>query len=179
MEIGWIAAIVVGGIAGWLAEQFMKSSMGLLDEHRPRYRRGRCCQLAVQPSRYLIRSRLGRLFDRRLHRGGHPDFCRADGSTTRLIRAARLGCRRTADWARRQAFRSAGITSRANSSIECRVSVERQIAERELANEIIGAGLRHLLADDLGDGLGRAAQAAAVRQIAENFGGRGCCGIRP
>ena len=30
MEIGWIAAIVVGGIAGWLAEQFMKSQMGLL-----------------------------------------------------------------------------------------------------------------------------------------------------
>ena len=30
MEIGWIAAIVVGGIAGWLAEQFMKSDMGLL-----------------------------------------------------------------------------------------------------------------------------------------------------
>ncbi len=28
--IGWIAAIIVGGIAGWLAEQFMKSSMGLL-----------------------------------------------------------------------------------------------------------------------------------------------------
>ena len=26
MEIGWIAAIVVGGIAGWLAEQFMKSA---------------------------------------------------------------------------------------------------------------------------------------------------------
>ena len=30
MEIGWLAAIVVGGIAGWLAEQFMKSDMGLL-----------------------------------------------------------------------------------------------------------------------------------------------------
>ena len=30
MEIGWITAIVVGGIAGWLAEQFMKSDMGLL-----------------------------------------------------------------------------------------------------------------------------------------------------
>ena len=29
MEIGWIAAIVVGGIAGWLAEQFMKSDMDL------------------------------------------------------------------------------------------------------------------------------------------------------
>ena len=29
MEIGWIAAIVVGGIAGRLAEQFMKSDMEL------------------------------------------------------------------------------------------------------------------------------------------------------
>jgi uncharacterized membrane protein YeaQ/YmgE (transglycosylase-associated protein family) len=28
--IGWIAAIVIGGIAGWLAELFMKSDMGLL-----------------------------------------------------------------------------------------------------------------------------------------------------
>jgi uncharacterized membrane protein YeaQ/YmgE (transglycosylase-associated protein family) len=28
--IGWIAAIVIGGIAGWLAEQFMKSDTGLL-----------------------------------------------------------------------------------------------------------------------------------------------------
>ena len=28
--IGWIAAIIIGGIAGWLAEQFMKSNMGLL-----------------------------------------------------------------------------------------------------------------------------------------------------
>jgi len=30
MEIGWIAAIIVGGIAGWLAEKFMKSQMGLI-----------------------------------------------------------------------------------------------------------------------------------------------------
>jgi uncharacterized membrane protein YeaQ/YmgE (transglycosylase-associated protein family) len=29
-EIGWIAAIIIGGIAGWLAEQFMKSDMRLL-----------------------------------------------------------------------------------------------------------------------------------------------------
>ena len=29
-EIGWIAAIIIGGIAGWLAEQFMESNMGLL-----------------------------------------------------------------------------------------------------------------------------------------------------
>ena len=28
-QIGWIAAIIIGGIAGWLAEQFMKSQMGL------------------------------------------------------------------------------------------------------------------------------------------------------
>ena len=29
-EVGWLAAIIIGGIAGWLAEQFMKSDMGLL-----------------------------------------------------------------------------------------------------------------------------------------------------
>ena len=28
--VGWIAAIVIGGIAGWLAEQFMKSNTGML-----------------------------------------------------------------------------------------------------------------------------------------------------
>ena len=27
--VGWIAAIIIGGIAGWLAEKFMRSSMGL------------------------------------------------------------------------------------------------------------------------------------------------------
>ena len=29
-QVGWIAAIVIGGVAGWLAEKFMKSSMGLI-----------------------------------------------------------------------------------------------------------------------------------------------------
>jgi uncharacterized membrane protein YeaQ/YmgE (transglycosylase-associated protein family) len=29
-QIGWIAAIIIGGIAGWLAELFMKSQMGVL-----------------------------------------------------------------------------------------------------------------------------------------------------
>ena len=29
-QIGWIAAIIIGGIAGRLAEQFMKSQMGLV-----------------------------------------------------------------------------------------------------------------------------------------------------
>ena len=28
--LGWIAAIIVGGLAGWIAEKIMKSSMGLL-----------------------------------------------------------------------------------------------------------------------------------------------------
>jgi uncharacterized membrane protein YeaQ/YmgE (transglycosylase-associated protein family) len=28
--VGWIAAILIGGIAGWLAERFMKSNMGLI-----------------------------------------------------------------------------------------------------------------------------------------------------
>ena len=28
--MGWIATIIIGGLAGWLAEQFMKSNMGLL-----------------------------------------------------------------------------------------------------------------------------------------------------
>ena len=28
--IGWIATIIIGEVAGWLAEQFMKSDMGML-----------------------------------------------------------------------------------------------------------------------------------------------------
>jgi uncharacterized membrane protein YeaQ/YmgE (transglycosylase-associated protein family) len=28
--VGWIAAILIGGVAGWLAEMFMKSNMGLI-----------------------------------------------------------------------------------------------------------------------------------------------------
>jgi uncharacterized membrane protein YeaQ/YmgE (transglycosylase-associated protein family) len=28
--VGWIAAIIIGGIAGWLAERFMKRNMGLI-----------------------------------------------------------------------------------------------------------------------------------------------------
>jgi uncharacterized membrane protein YeaQ/YmgE (transglycosylase-associated protein family) len=27
--VGWIAAIIIGGVAGWLAEKFMKSEMGV------------------------------------------------------------------------------------------------------------------------------------------------------
>jgi uncharacterized membrane protein YeaQ/YmgE (transglycosylase-associated protein family) len=28
--VGWIGAIIVGGLAGWIAEKLMKSEMGLL-----------------------------------------------------------------------------------------------------------------------------------------------------
>jgi uncharacterized membrane protein YeaQ/YmgE (transglycosylase-associated protein family) len=28
-QIGWIAAIIVGGLAGWLAEMFMRSNTGI------------------------------------------------------------------------------------------------------------------------------------------------------
>lgn len=28
--VGWIAAIIIGGIAGWLAKQFMETNTGLL-----------------------------------------------------------------------------------------------------------------------------------------------------
>jgi uncharacterized membrane protein YeaQ/YmgE (transglycosylase-associated protein family) len=28
--VGLIAAVIIGGVAGWLAEQFMKSDMGLI-----------------------------------------------------------------------------------------------------------------------------------------------------
>ena len=28
--VGWIASIVIGGIAGWLAERFMKTNTGVL-----------------------------------------------------------------------------------------------------------------------------------------------------
>ena len=29
-EIGWIAAIIIGGLAGWFAEMFMKSNTGVM-----------------------------------------------------------------------------------------------------------------------------------------------------
>ena len=32
--IGWIAAIIIGGIAGWLAEQFMKQLTAKFDPNQ-------------------------------------------------------------------------------------------------------------------------------------------------
>ena len=76
--VGWIAAIVIGGIAGWLAEQFMKSSMGMIVNNC------RCsdCRRHFE----LLRHRLGRmdrLPDFRFHWGGLADLDRSD-DTARL-----------------------------------------------------------------------------------------------
>jgi hypothetical protein len=65
--VGWIAAIIIGGIAGWLAEQFMKSNMGLLMNNCAWRRWGGDCQ------RYFERVwdsswRMVRLPNCRLHR---------------------------------------------------------------------------------------------------------------
>jgi hypothetical protein len=53
-RVGWIAAIIIGGIAGWLAEQFMKSDMG--DKATPRTafadarpQQGRCARGRRRP----------------------------------------------------------------------------------------------------------------------------------
>jgi hypothetical protein len=38
-QVGWIAAIIIGGVAGWLAEQFMKSQKsGINQSPRLSYR---------------------------------------------------------------------------------------------------------------------------------------------
>jgi hypothetical protein len=72
-QVGWIAAIIIGGVAGWLAEQFMKSEMGLLMKYRARYHRGGGCQL---PFEHLWDQPWGmaRLPDCRVHRRGPADL---------------------------------------------------------------------------------------------------------
>ena len=78
-QVGWIAAIVIGGVAGWLAEQFMKSEMGTPDEYRARCHRGGGCQrhfeLLWGPPRGM-----DRLPDSRVCRGGLADLDRAGGT---------------------------------------------------------------------------------------------------
>ena len=69
--VGWIAAIVIGGIAGWLAEQFMKSNSGHAHEHCSRHRWGDRCQRYFECCRHQPR-RLARLFDRGVYRSLHP-----------------------------------------------------------------------------------------------------------
>ena len=78
-SIGWIAAIIIGGVAGWLAEQFMKSEMGDPDEYRARCHRGGGCQRHFE---LLYESPRGmdRLPGRRVHRRGLADLDRTGGT---------------------------------------------------------------------------------------------------
>ncbi len=71
-QVGWIAAIIIGGIAGWLAEQFMKSNMGLLMNIVLGIIGAAVARLAVGLPRYLAR-RVDRLSSRWVHRSLHPD----------------------------------------------------------------------------------------------------------
>ena len=58
--VGWIGAIIIGGIAGWLAEMFMKSNMGVLMNMRARYRGRPRRQFSVRSRRDRFR-RMDRL----------------------------------------------------------------------------------------------------------------------
>jgi hypothetical protein len=60
--VGWLAAIIIGGIAGWLAGRFMNTSQGVL----------------MNIILGIVR-RLDRLPDRRLYRCLHPYRHRARG----------------------------------------------------------------------------------------------------
>ena len=86
-EIGWIAAIIIGGIAGWLAEQFMKSDMGLLMNivlgDRRRGDRQRHSQYIRDRAR-----RLDRLPDPRLYRRLYIDLDRPHGQGPHSLRLA-------------------------------------------------------------------------------------------
>ena len=76
--VGWIAAIIIGGIAGWLAEQFMKSDMGLLMNIDAWHRRGGDCQRYFE--RVWDRSwRMVGLPNCRLHRRVLADLDRPAG----------------------------------------------------------------------------------------------------
>jgi hypothetical protein len=70
-EIGWIAAIIVGGLAGWLAEMFMRSGTGILMN----------IILGIIGAAQSFRRPphgLGGLFDRRIYRGLHHNCSMAD-----------------------------------------------------------------------------------------------------
>ena len=74
--IGWIAAIIVGAIAGWLAEQFMKSNMGLLMNIILGIVGAAIASRCPRFLRHLA-GRLDRLFDSWIYRSVH--FCASRG----------------------------------------------------------------------------------------------------
>ena len=79
--VGWIAAIILGGIAGWLAEKFMDSHMGLITNIILGM-----VGAAVAGGLFgllgITFRRLVRLSDRRIHRRLHPDLDRKTDETT-------------------------------------------------------------------------------------------------
>ena len=93
MGVGWIAAIIVGGIAGWLAEQFMKSNMGLIMNIVLGIV-GAAIASAILSFFGIRLGGMGRLPDLRLHRRGLADLDRpgrtASLRTLRPHRRARL-----------------------------------------------------------------------------------------
>jgi uncharacterized membrane protein YeaQ/YmgE (transglycosylase-associated protein family) len=72
--VGWIAAIIIGGIAGWLAEQFMKSNMGMIMNIVLGIV-GAAIVSAIL-SYFGSPGRMDRLLDFRLHRRGLADLDR-------------------------------------------------------------------------------------------------------
>jgi uncharacterized membrane protein YeaQ/YmgE (transglycosylase-associated protein family) len=85
--VGWIAAIIIGGIAGWLAEQFMKSNMGLLMN----IILGIVGAILANFLLGRLARRLDRVPHRRFHRRLYPDCNRAHDQT--LILRISLSCK--------------------------------------------------------------------------------------
>ena len=69
-EIGWIAAIIIGGLAGWFAEMFMKSGTGILMNICPWHRWRSIGQLAFR-SIWGRPRWMARLSGHGLHRSMH------------------------------------------------------------------------------------------------------------
>ena len=66
--MGWIASIIIGGIAGWVAEKPTRSNMGLIINSAGNDR-GRSGRMAVQPRRHPACGGMAGLSHRR-DRGG-------------------------------------------------------------------------------------------------------------
>ena len=89
--VGWIAAIIIGGLAGWLAEMFMKSNTGLFMN----IILGRAQRNPDGAEHWRLRRRLDSLSDHRLHRRLPADLCRAAGAPLNRCQLAAEGCGRS------------------------------------------------------------------------------------
>ncbi len=97
--VGWIAAIIIGGFAGWLAEKFMKSDMGIFMN----ILLGMIGAAIASAILELVGRRPGRvdrLSDRRLHWRVHPDLGRprAEGSPRLDLAPGRSPGRSPSGW---------------------------------------------------------------------------------